>query len=617
MRASEFWLITGGRMEPEPPSCSLDKASNAVARLLEAERLRLAGDLVGSLGILEGLLSSGPLAPGALNDAGLIFQKLGKYERAEEAFLQAIQGTPEPVAALVNLGALRRVLGRPQEAFADLMKALEIDPNSAVGWNNLGMLLRDLRRQPMALSAFKRAVSLAPEWVVPRRNLGVALSEAGDTSQALQEFRAAIELAPGEPQTFSNFLLCLNYLENLGCSEIIKAHRFYGERFAVEESSPFANPRQRNRTLRVGFVSGDLRDHSVSWFFEPLLGSLVGSDLECVCISSAPVSGPVTDRLKLQAAGWIDIFAHSDESAERMIRDAGIDVLIDLSGHTAANRLALFARRPAPVQMTMIGYLQTTGLRTMDYRISDAWLDPDHVPDRVPDQREVAEENDAPEQLIRLRSGAFGFRLPADAPEVGPLPASSAASSEVVFASLNNLTKLQPKVIEAWARILSSVEGSRLLVLGSDSERLLRGLAQHGVGPERVVHHQRMPLSEFYKMLSGVHIALDTFPFNGLTVNLLAAWMGVPTLTLRGNTPHGRAGSAVAERLGHPELIADSPADYVGNAVRLGRDPEALGRMRLGLRERVRRGFGDHATHAAQFREAVRGAWERWCEAQN
>jgi predicted O-linked N-acetylglucosamine transferase (SPINDLY family) len=461
----------------------------------------------------------------------------------------------------------------------------------------------------MALSAFKRAVSLAPEWVVPRRNLGVALSEAGETSQALQEFRAAIDLAPEEPQTFSNFLLCLNYLENLGCSEIIKAHRTYGERFAVKETSPFANPCQRNRTLRVGFVSGDLRDHSVSWFFEPLLESLAGSNLECVCISSAPVSGPVTDRLKLLAAGWIDIFAHPDESAERMIRDAGIDVLIDLSGHTAANRLALFARRPAPVQMTMIGYLQTTGLRTMDYRISDAWLDPD--------QREGAEENHAPEQLIRLRSGAFGFRLPADAPEVGPLPASSAASSQVLFASLNNLTKLQPKVIEAWARILSSVEGSRLLVLGSDSERLLRGLAQHGVGPERVVHHQRMPLPEFYKMLSGVHIALDTFPFNGLTVNLLAAWMGVPTLTLRGSTPHGRAGSAVAERLGHPELVAESPEDYVGNAVRLARDPEALGRIRFGLRERVRLGFGDHATHAEQFRQAVRGAWERWCEAQN
>ncbi len=615
MRASEFWLITGGRMEPEPPSCLLEEASKAVTRLQEAERLRQAGDLVGSLGVLEALFSSGPLAPGALNDAGLILQKLGKYERAEAAFLQAIQGTPEPVAALVNLGALRRMLGRPQEAFADLMKALEIDPDSAVGWNNLGMLLRDLRRQPMAISAFKRAVSLAPEWVVPRRNLGVALSEAGDTSQALQEFRAAIELAPGEPQTFSNFLLCLNYLENLGCSEIIKAHRAYGERFAVEESSPFANPRQRNRTLRVGFVSGDLRDHSVSWFFEPLLESLAGSDLECVCISSAPVSGPVTDRLKLQAAGWLDIFAHSDESAERMIRDAGIDVLIDLSGHTAANRLALFARRPAPVQMTMIGYLQTTGLRTMDYRISDAWLDPDHVPDRVTDQREVAEENDAPEQLIRLKSGAFGFRLPADAPEVGPLPASSASSSELVFASLNNLTKLQPKVIEAWARILSSVEGSRLLVLGSDSERLLRGLAQYGVGPERVVHHQRMPMSEFYKMLSGVHIALDTFPFNGLTVNLLAAWMGVPTLTLRGNTPHGRAGSAVAERLGYPELIAESVEDYVAKAVRLARDPEALGGMRVGLRERIRLGFGDHAAHAAQFREAVRVAWEGWCGA--
>jgi predicted O-linked N-acetylglucosamine transferase (SPINDLY family) len=292
-----------------------------------------------------------------------------------------------------------------------------------------------------------------------------------------------------------------------------------------------------------------------------------------------------------------------------MIRDAGIDVLIDLSGHTAGNRLALFARRPAPVQMSMIGYLQTTGLRTMDYRISDAWLDPDPVPDH----REGAEESGAPEQLIRLGSGAFGFRLPQDAPPVGPL----LASSEVVFASLNNLSKLQPKVIQAWARILNAVDGSRLLVLGSDSQRLLRGLEEYGVGPERVVHHQRMPLPEFYKMLSGVHLALDTFPFNGLTVNLLAAWMGVPTLTLRGNTPHGRAGSAVAERMGHPELIAESPEEYVGNAVRLVRDHEALGRMRLGLRERVRRGFGDHATHAAEFREAVRGAWERWCEAQN
>ena len=594
-------------MEIEPQSCSSDQTDDAAARLREAERLRQHGNLVQSLKVIDKLLSGSALSPSISNDAGLILQKLGEYERAEAAFLQAIKDEPAPVAALVNLGALRRALGRTEEAFANLMRALEINPHSAVGWNNLGMLLRDLRRQPMAISAFKRSVSLAPEWVVPRRNLGVALSEAGDTSQALFEFRAAIELAPGEPQTFSNFLLCLNYLENIRVSEIIQAHRDFGERFAVKQSLPFPNSVQRQKALRIGFVSGDLRDHSVSWFFEPLLESLAGGDLECICISTAPVSGPVTDRLKLAAAGWIDISAHSDESAERMIRDAKIDVLIDLSGHTAANRLALFARRPAPVQMSMIGYLQTTGLRAMDYRISDAWLDPTSA------QREGEKDNGAPEQLIRLRSGAFGFRLPDDAPPVGPLP----DPSEVVFACLNNLTKLQPKVIHTWARILAAVEDSKLLVLGADPQRLLAGLAEHGVTPERVVHQQRMPMPEFYRMLSGVHLALDTFPFNGLTVNLLAAWMGVPTITLRGETPHGRAGSAVAHRIGHPELVSGSSEDYVENAVRLARDPEALSGMRSGLRERVRLGFGDHATHAVEFREAVRGAWERWCEAQS
>ncbi len=579
--------------------------AKAICALKEAERLKGAGDFEGCCEALRLVLSADRLPAAVLNNAGLLLQGLNKLEDADHAFERAYTADPTQEAALVNRGGLLRSRGNWQLALELLMKAVQIKPDSAVAWNNVGMLLRDLKRLGPSASAFTMACRLNQSWALPRFNLGTVLSESGDTVTAASEFRTALSLAPQDPQVFSNLLLCLNYLPNLAPSALVQEHLQYGKRFENDRSATWPNSPEPLRRLKVGFVSGDLGDHSVSWFLEPLLKCLKDSTLECVCFSNAPVQGPVAERLHQFSHGWIDIWGRSHEAAIQLVQQQKIDVLIDLSGHTALNRLPLFAAKPAPIQISMIGYLQTSGLKAMDYRITDRWLSPvDGIEERA----------GAPETLLRLPNGAFGFRLPTDAPEVAPLPDPD---NGIVFASFNSLTKLHPGTVRVWAETLQAVPHSRMIVLGNDPSRLLTQLTAHGIEPGRIEHKQRLPLQDFYKLLGTVHLALDTFPFNGLTVNLLAAWMGVSTVTLAGSTSHGRAGTAVAARLGFPMLSCETEAAYVTTAARIVQDKDLLTEMRTCLRPRIREAFGNEALHAMEFQEALRAVWKQWCASQS
>lgn len=559
-----------------------------------------SGDLESGCDMLLSLLDRPDVGAAVLNNAGLLLQRMNRLSGAEAAFSRSAKMDPAQEAPLVNLGALLRASGRLQEALAVLLKAVGINPRSAVGWNNMGMLLKDLRQVEASMKAFRMAAGASPQWALPHVNLGTVLSECGDARNALVEFEKAVAIDPGNHGFFSNLLLCLSYLPEPSPCSVVEAHLEYGKRFITPTAPAHLNSREKKRRLRVGFVSADLADHSVGWFFEPLLRELQGSELECICFSNSPARDFVTERLKTLSSGWVETWNRSDAVVEALIRERSIDVLVDLSGHTAGNRLPVFSRKPAPVQMTMIGYLQTSGLQAMDYRITDHWLDPEGD--------EAA--GVAPERLIRLKNGAFGFRLPEGAPEVGVLPASG---DGLVFGSFNNLSKLQPEMVKAWAEVLLAIPNSSLLVLGSDPSLLRKQMVGMGVSASRIRHSQRVPLGEFYALLQQVYFALDTFPFNGLTVNLLAAWMGVPTVTMAGGTPHGRAGTAVAERLGYPELVAYDYRSFTDTCIRLAGDSGLVGTMRGNLRERVRLGFGDAAVHARDFIAAVRKAWLEWC----
>lgn len=570
--------------------------------LSAAEALFLKGRLDECFELIQQLVAN-PLLPSAvLNNAGLLLQRLQKLNEADLVFEMAHKAEPLAEAPLVNRGSVLRLLGRWKEGLEVLLKGVQINPNSAAGWNNLGMLLRDMKQLPSAIKAFRRAVAAAPNWALAHSNLGTVFGESGDAPAARIALEKASLLSPESPQFFSNYLMSLNYLPEDHPGVVARAHGEYGKRFEVNLPRSFSNGLDMERPLRLGFVSGDFVDHSVGWFFEPLLKSLKGTDLQCTCFSNAPAVDAVTQRLRKHASGWVDLWSCDDEAAEALVRSAEIDVLIDLSGHTAGNRLSLFARRVAPIQMTMIGYLQTSGLRAMDFRITDAWLDP-----------EKGEDPEGTERLIRLNSGAFGFRIPEGAPEVTALPPTDGG---VIFGSFNSLNKLTPETVQAWSEVLKALPNSKLFVLASHADGLIAQLGAHGIPPERIKHSQRLPLGEFFTFLGGVHLALDTFPFNGLTVSLLAAWMGVPTVSLCGTTPHSRAGFAVANRLGFPELATSSMHEYVQKCVSLAGDLRKMSRMRGDLRARMLEGFGNPQRHAREFADAVRISWRQWCATQ-
>jgi len=581
-----------------------DGPGRSVAQIIAlAERLASEGDREGAYQALKEVINEEALPAAVLNNAALLLRNLHRLEEADHVFERAILADPTQDAPLVNRGALLRGMGRFQEALQLLLKAVHLNPRSAVGWNNIGMLLRDMKRFPQAIKAFQMAVAAAPQWALPHTNLGTAFSETGEGERALAEFEKAVALEPEDLQWRSNLLMCLNYVREPSPGRTAQALAEYGTRLEFAASSDTVKQwhldRDPERRLRVGFVSGDFVNHSVAWFLEPLLKQLKGSDLDCIGFSNSPARDAVTDRLRASCADWFELWNVADEPAEQLIRGQCIDVLVDLSGHTAGNRLPLFARKPAPIQMSAIGYLHSSGLTAMDYRITDRWLDPMDAPG----------VGEGPEQLIRLEHGAFGFRMIEDAPVVGPLPSEEAG---LVLGSFNHLPKLQPDTLRLWAEVMHAIPRSRLVILAGDIDGVRAKMTALGVAENRIQGSHRLPLPEFYNLLQGIHFALDTFPFNGLTVTLLAAWMGVPTVTLEGDTPHGRAGKAVAERLGYPELAARTPAQYAQTCLQLARDRERLTQIRATLRDRVKIGFGNDALHAQQFSDAVRSAWRRW-----
>jgi predicted O-linked N-acetylglucosamine transferase (SPINDLY family) len=345
------------------------------------------------------------------------------------------------------------------------------------------------------------------------------------------------------------------------------------------------------RRIRLGYVSGDFRNHSVAFFFEPLLQQHDRKKFEVFCYMTRAESDAVTERLRRSAEHWREVTHLGAADFARQVRADGIDILVDLSSHTAENRLLAFAYRPAPVQITMIGLMQTTGLRSMDYRITDALLDP-------PGESEAFNS----EKLWRLESGPSVFSPPVDSPEPNPLPASTGA--KLVLACTNDLEKITPPVRALWARVLAALPEARFLFFGRPGNRLGSELAGLGIAAERVLELERRPLPEFLAAHHRIDLALDPFPYNGLTVTLLSAWMGVPCVTLEGKSPPERAAGSLLRRVGLPEFVAQSEEEYLEKVVALASDLPRLTQVRRTLRNRVRETLCNAPRHVAELEAA-------------
>jgi predicted O-linked N-acetylglucosamine transferase (SPINDLY family) len=542
------------------------------------------------------------------SNRGNALKRLHRAGEAETEFRAAIALAPQMAEAHNNLGSLLLDEGRFGEALAALSTAHRLQPNSCETLCNLARTLNELGQFDDARRAAERAIAINPHLAFAYNNLGASLSALGELEQAVTAFRTALRLAPSDSKNHSALLFALNFHGGQTSAEVFAEHCAWGELLAdplTRLAAVHGNDRSPGRRLRLGYVSAHFCNHAVNFFSEPLLAAHDHQQFELFCYSNGSRHDDANAHIQSCADHWREIGPLGDDEAAQLIRDDQIDLLVDLSGHIAGHRLLVFARKPAPVQVTYLGYQNTTGMQAMDYRLTDDWSDPPGT--------------DAfyTEKLVRLPEAFFCYRPSPDAPPVGELPAL--ASGHVTFGSFNNFAKVTPATLDAWAKILAGVSHSRLVILAHNApslhESLLNRFAGQGIEPGRVHIVNRCPRPEYLTRIAAVDIALDPFPFNGHTTTCDALWQGVPVVTLAGNNYASRFGSSAHNVLGLTELIAASAEQYVEIATTLARDLIRLATLRGELRPRIAAStLLDGAGFARRVEAAYRAMWIDWCQ---
>lgn len=537
---------------------------------------------------------------------GGVLNQLGRYPEAEAACRRAIVIEPDYAVAHSNLGHALNRLARNDEAEAACRRAIELSPGLIEAHNNLGCVLKDTGRYAEAEAVFRNVIAARPDFAEAHGNLGGVLADVGRHPEAEAAFRRAIELKPDHADARSSLLLSQCYRATTPTPDMIENARRFGALVRGKAPAPFGDwpCDMAPSRLRVGFVSGDLRNHPVGYFLEAFLGNLDRSRIEPVAYSNHSLRDNLTARLEPHFAQWRSIHGLGDETVARMIREDGIHVLFDLSGHTAHNRLAMFAWQPAPVQVSWLGYFATTGVAEIDYVLCDPHVAP------------PGEERHFTESLWRLPECYLCFTPPEAAPAVAPLPALR--QGMVTFGCFNNLSKINDAVIALWARVLTAVPGSRLFLktrqLADESlrEQLRARFASLGVAGTRLRLEGPSPRDEYLAAYGEVDIALDPFPYTGGTISAEGLWMGVPVLTQRGDHFVANLGASIAHNVGLADWIATDGDDYVRKAAAFAADPPSLARLRAGLRAQAAASpLLDAQRFAGHWQDAVWAMWRR------
>jgi predicted O-linked N-acetylglucosamine transferase (SPINDLY family) len=470
--------------------------------------------------------------------------------------------------------------GRLGQAEAIYRRILRQRPNEPNALHLLGLVEKQRGNCGAAMRLIERAIRARPDAAEFHANLGATHLLVGNLDEAVASFERAVELNPDFAAARSNLLLAMQYRPGVTLAALDAAHRAWDERHAAGlEDAPVHRERDPERPLRLGFVSPDFYVHPVGIFIVRFLEALDRDAFETVCYANRPYEDDLTRRIRAAAGAWHMVMPLSDEALAEKIRADRIDVLFDLAGHTARHRLLTFAQRPAPVQMTWMGYVGTTGLTAMDYLVADRF----HVPETL--------ESGYRERILRLPDGYVVFDPPAEAPEVGPLPAR--AKDHVTFGCFNNPSKINDAVVEAWARILDQVPAARLILkyqgLGDAAtrERLVGAFRGAGVDVDRLELLGKTPRADLLEQYNRVDVALDPFPYSGGLTTCEALWMGVPVVTRPGETFNSRHSLSHLSNVGLTETIADDADDYVRIAVALAGDLDRLAAIRADLRDRV------------------------------
>lgn len=604
------------------------------------------GDLYLAERLYREVLEDQPNNFEAYNNLGNILQDQGRTDEAISCYQKAIKLNPNFAGTYYNLGDALQDKGQLDEAIICYQKVIELDPAFSRAYNNLGVALEKKGEIDKAADYCEKAIALDPTFLEAYFNLGNALHDKGQFDKAIACYqkslqynpyhvgtytnlgnvfqsrgqldkaeacyRCAIQISPGDPAPHEALLMSMNYDSRHNAQSIFSEHLQFAKHFEEPLSHlipDHLNQRHSDRRLRIGYVSPDFRKHAVAYFIEPVLSTHNKKQFEVFCYSNAHLKDEVAKRFRGYADHWQEIAELSDENAAELIRNDGIDILVDLAGHTARNRILLFARKPAPVQVSWIGYLATTGLSAMDYKIVARYTDPPGVTEEY-----------YTEELMRLPDCFLCYLPDKNSPQVGELPAR--VSGHITFGSLNNFSKVTPAVLSSWSALLNALPDSRLILKtkslsdGATRRYATEMFAQTGIAAERISLLPWEPSPGHMETYTRIDIGLDTFPFNGGTTTCEAMWMGVPVITLAGQANASRMGVSLLSSVGLAGLIAGTPDEYVQIAVDLASDVERLQSLRKRLRGMMAHSpLTDAKRFTLNLENCYRKMWETWCNA--
>jgi protein O-GlcNAc transferase len=529
---------------------------------------------------------------------------------AEQAYRKAMEADPRDSAAYVNLAELLRRIGRTAEALALNRQAVAVDPSNATAWHNLGLLLAANQQIDEAIDAYQQVLKLDPAYAVALNDLGNAFRALGWIDESIACFQRSQAIQP-DANFAANLLHTTLLSPDWAPEQILHEH----QRWAAMVEPPLAgsirshpNNRLEDRALRIGYLSADFRFHPAGRHILAVLEHHNPDAVRVVCYND--MTGPpdsITQRIARCAGLWRDTSDLSDEAVAELVRRDEIDLLVDCSLHTTRGRHLVFARKPAPVQLTYFGYPGTTGLSTIDWRISDPYLDP------------PGHDRFYTERTWRLPNCFTAYLPPDDAPPITPLPAATAPAGPITFGCLGNPSKMNSQVLDTWARVLAAVGGSRLLLVGFPGrfERCVRDIfASRSVRSDRIEIVGRRPFVDYLRVYDRIDLGLDTFPYNGHITTLDSLYMGVPIVTLAGKTPVARAGVSVLSNLDLADLIAQTPEQFVQIAAAAAAHKDRLAELRRTMRQRLQDSpLMDSARLTAALEAAYREMWRQWVAA--
>ncbi|WP_081344728.1 tetratricopeptide repeat protein [Janthinobacterium lividum] len=581
---------------------------DAVAQCKLAERLSAAGRHEEAILAYDAALLLQADEPSIHNDLGNALQKAGRLDEALDAYRHMLLLSPQNALAESNIGSVLQAQGEIELAMQRYQVALAIAPDFAAAHFNLGTCKLLLEKVDESLVHFSAAIRCDPSFYLAHNNLTTTLSRAGRIDEATEACRHALAINPQWNEMHSNLLFSLTHNAAITPARLFEEHLHFGRQFEAPLQSAWpqhANKRDPDRVLRVGFVSADLNNHAMANFITPVLEHLMhATRLEIHVYCNNRVDDHTTAYLKGVVRRWQAIQALSDQQLAEQIAKDGIDILIDLSGHTGSNRLLAFARKPAPIQMTWMGYPMTTGLQAMDYYLTDRYFSPPGLLDEQ-----------FTEKLLALPACAPYVPSP-EAPEIAAAPAL--AHGHLTFGSFNRANKLSREVIAGWSALLRVIPQARMVLGAMPSEQfrnmLLGWFAEEGITAERLNFHDITSTSDYLALHRLVDVCLDTWPYNGGTTTLHALWMGVPTLTMAGKTLQSRVGATILGHLGLTQFIAQDLSDLIQKGQELANDLDALVKLRMSMRTRLANSAaGQPALIAAGLDSALRTAWQRWC----